>query len=104
MRWLKDFFASDDPIVRIAGALSEPEAQMHRERLENDGVPAMVKDVVGGSSSFEAVPPLGFALFVKQSDVERAAEILGPLMDTSQGEDGLSESPDGQGPGGQADG
>lgn len=91
MRWLKGFFASDDPIVRIVGALSEPEAQMHRERLERAGVPAMVKDVVGGSSSFEAVPPLGFALFVKQSDVERAAEVLGPLMGGASPKDGPSE-------------
>ena len=88
MRWLKAFFASDDPIVKLVAALSEPEAQMRRELLENEGVPAMVKDRGGGLYAIGGVVPFGSDLFVKQSDVGRAAEILGPLMDTTPANEG----------------
>ena len=94
MRWLKRFLASDDPIVKLVAALTEPEAQMRRELLENNGLPAMVKDVGGGLSAYGATPPFAFDLFVKQSDAERAAEILGPLMDATP-----SKGTDGQGNG-----
>jgi hypothetical protein len=45
MRWLRDFFGERDPLVAVAAAISEPEAQMWRELLENNGIPAMVKNV-----------------------------------------------------------
>ena len=99
MRWLKRLFATDatgDPIVKLIGALSEPEAQMRREQLEREGVPAMVKDMGAGFSAYGATPPLGFDLFVKQSDLERAEDILGPLTDTSPAKDGPSEGTDGE--------
>ncbi len=99
MRWLRGFFSSDDPIVKFVGALNETEARMRRELLEREGVPAMVRNVAGDTSAYGAAPLYGFALFVKQSDVERAEEILGPLMDTSQAESGPPEGPDGQGNG-----
>ncbi len=98
MRWLKGLLASDDPIVKLVAALSEPEAQMRRELLENNGVPAMVKDVGIGLSAYGASPPFGFDLFVKKSDAERAAEILGPLMDASP-PDGDSSEGNGSGDG-----
>ena len=78
MRWLRSFFAgSDDPIVKLVGALSEPEAESFRELLEYDGLPAMVKYVgaLGGDGYRPAVTS-DFELFVKQSDVERARDIL----------------------------
>ncbi len=90
MRWLKRFFSSDDPIVKLLSALNETEARMRRELLEREGLPAMVRNVAGDTSAYGAAPLYGFALFVKQSDAERAAEILGPLMDTSQAEAGPS--------------
>ena len=96
MRWLKRFLSTDDPIVKLVAALTEPEAQMRRELLENNGLAAMVKDVGGGLSAYGATPPFAFDLFVKQSDAERAAEILGPLMDATPSEDG---PPDGNGAG-----
>ncbi len=86
MQWLKRFLTSDDPIVKLVGTLSEPEAQMRRELLEQRGVPAMVKNMVGDSSAYGAASPFGFDLFVKRSDSELAEEILGPLMDTSIGD------------------
>ena len=96
MRWLRGFFSSDDPIVKFVAALNETEAQMRREILEREGVPAMVRNVEGDTSAYGAAPLYGFALFVKQSDAERAEEILGPLMDTAQAEAERFEGPDGQ--------
>ncbi len=96
MQWLKRWFTSDDPIVKFVGALNETEARMRRELLEREGVPAMVRNVAGDTSAYGAAPLYGFALFVKQSDAERAEEILGPLMDTAQDEAERYEGPDGQ--------
>jgi len=86
MRWLRGFFQSEDPIIKLVAALSEPEAQMRRELLENEGVPSMVKDRGGGLHAIGGSVPFGADLFVKRSDAERAAEILGPLMDASPDE------------------
>ncbi|MCI0850065.1 MAG: DUF2007 domain-containing protein [Chloroflexi bacterium] len=91
MRWLKRFLASEDPIVKLVAALTEPEAQMRRELLENEGVAAMVKDVGIGLSAYGATPPFGFDLFVNRKDAERAAEILGPLIDATPPENDISE-------------
>ena len=78
--FLKRFFASDDPIVKLSGGLSEPDALMQRELLDNSGVPAMVKNA-GVDAAYGASSMVGFDLYVKESDVDRAREILGPMMD-----------------------
>lgn len=86
MRWLRGFFSSGDPIIKLAGALSEPDALMRRELLEKNGIAALMKNMSGDSAAYGAASPFGFGLFVKQSDAERAAGILGPLMDASPDE------------------
>ncbi|MCH8008802.1 MAG: DUF2007 domain-containing protein [Chloroflexi bacterium] len=96
MRWLKRFLSNGDPIVKLVGALSEPEAEMRKELLERGGVPAMVKDMGFGFSAYGATPPFGFDLFVKQSDMERAEELLGSLMDAVPREDTSLEDLGGQ--------
>lgn len=67
-----------DPIVRVRAALTEPDAEMWRTLLVNNGVPAMVKNV--GSGFWRMGQPSSFSpdydLFVRQSDLERAEEIL----------------------------
>ncbi len=90
MRWLKRFLATDDPIVKLVAALTEPEAQMRQELLENESVPAMVKNVGALQSHLQQPFSQDFDLFVKRSDAERAAEVLGPLMDATPAEDGPS--------------
>ena len=78
MRWLRSFFAgSDDPVVKLVGGLSEPEAEMQRDVLEQRGVVAMVKYVgaLGGRGPAPAMPR-DFDLFVKRSDRDRAGQIL----------------------------
>lgn len=83
MRWLRRAFYSDNQIVKVAAGLDEPEAEMWRELLQNNGIPAMVKNM-GGGLSYEWGRAATFAkdydLFVKRSDVERTREILTPLV------------------------
>ncbi len=85
MRWLRDFFKVRDPIVKLAGALSEPEAEMWRELLEENGVPAMVKNVDALSVTQAFPSPFNNCdLYVKQSDLERAEDVLGPMLDSGE--------------------
>ena len=87
MRWLRGFFSgSGDPIVKLVGALSEPEAESFRELLEYDGLPAMVKYVGAlGGDGYRPAGPGDFELYVKQSDVERARELLPQLGSEAEG-------------------
>jgi len=80
MRWLRRFFYSDDPIVKLVGALSEPEAEMWRELLAEDGVVAMVK-YTGALGGHGYRGGRDFDLFVKQSDLGLAREILAPTSE-----------------------
>lgn len=81
MRWLRDFFYDKDPIVKVAAGLSEPEALMYRELLENNGVAAMVKNMNALSVTREfGSMPGDFDILVKQSDLERAREVLRPRI------------------------
>ena len=91
MRWLKRFLSTDDPIVKLVAALSEPEALMRREMLDRHGVPAMVKNTGALQSHLQLPFSQDFDLYVKKSDAERAAEVLGPLIDADPPEDVPSE-------------
>ena len=86
MRWLRRFFSSGDPIVKLAAALSETEAQMWRGILEDNGIPAMVKNMNFLTVTHEA-GSFGndHDLFVKQSDLARAEEIL-EAFDSAEGD------------------
>ena len=85
MRWLRRFFSSGDPVVKLAAALSETEAQISRDILEDNGIPAMVKNmnfltVTHETGSFGN----DHDLFVKQSDLERALELLSPAQEPEE--------------------
>ncbi len=80
MRWLRRFFYSDDPIVKVIGGLLEPEAKMWREMLENEGVPAHTKIMDPVSLSDGGAMGTSTAIFVKQSDLEPARALLAPLL------------------------
>ena len=83
MDWLRRFFYSDDPIVKVVGGLLEPEAKMWREMLENEGVPAHTKILDAVALSDGAAMGTNTAIFVKQSDLEAARDLLAPLLDDS---------------------
>ena len=85
MRWLRNFFYDKDPIVKVATGLSEPEALMYRELLQNDGVPAMAKNMnfLSVTREFGSTPG-DFDIFVKQSDLARAREVLEPIVPPAQ--------------------
>ena len=83
MDWLRRFFHDDNPVVKLVGALAEPEAEMHRELLADNGIVAMVKNM--GASTYLQLPmENNFDLFIRESDLERANEILTPLLETRQ--------------------
>ena len=89
LRWLRRFFYSDDPEVKVVAALSELEAKMWHEMLANNGVPAAAKNITGGHWARYGSPTTfgnHYDLFVKESDLERARELLAPLLeDRSEG-------------------
>ena len=77
MRWLRKFFYSDDPTVKVRAALTESDVLLLRDVLEESDVPAMFKNmnvltVTHEAGSFGS----DYDLFVKQSDLARAEEIL----------------------------
>ncbi len=82
MRWLRRFLYSDDPIVRVAAGLLEPEAEMWREILQDEGILSVKKvdDVAAG----DAATGTNVAIVVKRSDLERARELLAPLAERGQ--------------------
>lgn len=85
MRWLRRFFSSGDPIVKLTAALSETEAQISRDILQDNGIPAMVKNMNFLTVTHEA-GSIGndYDLFVKQSDLERARELLSPPLEPEE--------------------
>ena len=85
MRWIRSFFYDKDPIIKVAAGLSEPEALMYRELLENNGVAAMVRNMnfLSVTREFGSVPG-DFDVLVRQSDSDHAREILRPLVARGQ--------------------
>ena len=82
-KWLHKFFYSDDELIKLADGVSEPEAELARELLVSNGVPAMTRnmDVLSVEGGRMAMPAANnFALYVRQSDVQRAIDILGSLL------------------------
>ena len=85
MRWLRRFFYSDDPEVKVAGGLSATEAKMWQELLADNGIPALTKNMNFLTATYQF--DLGandFDMWVKQSDLNRAREILGDLLQPEQ--------------------
>ena len=79
MRWLRRFLYSDDPIVKLVDGLLEPEAEMWREILAKEGIPSFKK--LDDVAAADVAAGTNVAIFVRQSDLERAQEILAPLLE-----------------------
>ena len=85
MRWLHKFLYSDDPTVKIAAGLSEPQAKMLRELLENDAIPVLIKNMNFLSATYTTGSwSNDYDMWVKRSDLERAREVLEPLLEPAQ--------------------
>jgi hypothetical protein len=83
-RWLHRFFYSDNPDVKLVAGVSQPEAEAWRELLANNGIPSMLKDMTPISTSIGGEIPSGpnnFDMWVRQSDFERAREVLAPFLE-----------------------
>jgi hypothetical protein len=84
--WLRRFFYSDDPDVKIADGLSEFDAGIAEELLRNNAIIAMKKNMLAIYDRYWR-PMLWtphFALWVRQSDYGRATEILRGALDPRQ--------------------
>ncbi len=79
LKWLHSFFYSDDEIVKLASGLLEPEAEMWRELLANDGVRAFTKILDPVAVSDGRATGTNVGIFVKQSDLARAQQILASM-------------------------
>lgn len=86
MQWLKSFLYGDDPLKILIGALTEPEAEMHRELLFTNGVMSSVRNV-GSLALYGMSLDNTFELLVKSSDFALAREILTPFLDADTGGD-----------------
>jgi hypothetical protein len=81
IRWLRRFFYSEDPIVKLVDGLLEPEAQMWREVLENSNIKAVTRsDSLAVSQGGATGTNTG--IFVKESDLLRARDVLAPLLES----------------------
>ena len=96
MRWLRRFFESDDPIVKVAAGLPEAEAVMLKDILEEQEIAAYTKNMSALTVIYEA-GSIGndFDLFIKRSDLERATEILKSTLEPNKltGGDETSQAP-----------
>jgi hypothetical protein len=81
MRWLRGWLYSDDEIVRVATGLMEPEAEMWREVLEQAGIRSFTKTLDAVAISEGRATGTNVAIFVKQSDLARAEEVLAMLKE-----------------------
>ncbi len=79
--WLRRFFYSADPDVKIAAGLGEPEAEMWLGLLKNSGIAGAAKNMSWMSVTYGWRRPHDFDLWVKQSDLDRALEVLAPLLE-----------------------
>ena len=90
LRHTKPAKTTDEPIL-VASASSETEARMWAGILEDKGIRTMVKTYEGGGFRYppatSIIQPsnLQFDVYVLQSDVERAGEILGKKSDSADG-------------------
>ena len=87
MRWMRRFLYSDDEPVKLAGALAEPEAEMWRELLQNNGVPSSIKIIDPIALSEGGVTALDCSLYVRKDDLERAREVLGSMFTSREPEE-----------------
>jgi hypothetical protein len=81
LRAIRRFFYSDDPEVKLATGISEAEARMLEELLANNGVRAFAKDTNVLSATYRVALPNNYDIWVKQSDLERAREVLGRRLE-----------------------
>lgn len=76
MRWLRKFLYSDDPTVKVAAALSEPEAEFARDVLAAEDIRVVAKNMNFLSAAYIGGFGNDYALWVRRSDAAQARELL----------------------------
>lgn len=84
LAWLRRFFYSDDPEIKIAGGLGEHEAKMVLELLRSDGISAVIKNMKFLSVAYGASVGNEYDLWVKASEETRAREIVAAAVSEAQ--------------------
>lgn len=82
-KWLRNFFYSGDPDIKLAGGMNELDAAQYQELLANSGIMSMAKDASALAINRYVWPTAAvnaYGLWVKQSDVEAACQVLGHLL------------------------
>ncbi|MBA2248160.1 MAG: hypothetical protein H0W23_08530 [Chloroflexia bacterium] len=75
--------ASDGPLVWLATAPNEPEAQMWAETIRGDGVPVFVKAGGPGVGAWASASSFEHELFVRERDLFKARRISRSLFSTA---------------------
>ncbi|MCX2726216.1 hypothetical protein OO015_01735 [Thermomicrobium sp. 4228-Ro] len=75
----------EDELVRLALAPNELVAALWRGALEAEGIPVLVK-ILGLGAAYWSTLAAEHALYVRASDVARAAAVLASLEDSRNGE------------------
>ncbi|MEX0786382.1 MAG: DUF2007 domain-containing protein [Dehalococcoidia bacterium] len=81
---MRRYLYSDDPTVKVASGLSEPDAEMARDLLSDEGIRLIAKNM-----NFLSVANIGgvgndYDLWVRRSDVEQARELLEAVLSSEQ--------------------
>ena len=91
--WLRRFFYSDDPEIKIAGGLAEHQANIVLELLRNDGISAVTKNMDFLSVAYGASMGNEYDLWVKASEETRAREIVAEVSEDHLIEPNKDEEP-----------
>ena len=78
-----DTGANNDPLVWLATAPNEPEAQMWAETIRGNGVPVFVKAGGPGVGAWASASSFEHELFVRERDLFRARRISRSLFSTT---------------------
>jgi hypothetical protein len=88
LSWLRRFFYSDDPDTKLAAGMSEPEAMMMCELLENNGIMSFSKNTQWIGVAYGMSLPNAYDVWVRQSDFERSRAVLGTLLEGHEPDEG----------------
>ena len=80
----RDHVGRTDSHDVVLATISEDLMRDVQRLLANSGIPAATKNTDSLSVAYGASPGNSFDLFVKQSDLERAREVLAPLLESQE--------------------
>ena len=83
IRCLLEFVRGEGRLVKLAGGLNEPEAEMYRELLAKEGIQIVVKNR-SGLAHYRISLDNTFELSVSSSQASDAAKLLEPWLKSEE--------------------